>query len=243
MILKGPKGKEESHLKRKGYPTFFSPLQIDKSVLKCWSLGECHDQRLLKTKANFLLNLPSLSDSLIGAILLAFSLLALSTCLILIVKLLRSLLQGAVADLIKKTLNADVPCLPAAATGYLALLAGAALTFVVQSSSVFTSTLTPLVGVGLISLERVYPLTLGSNLGTTTTALLASLAAEDNAREAIQIALCHLFFNLTGILLFYPLPFMRWPLCMCKRLGQITAEYRWFAVAYLVKMCIEFLNA
>ena len=37
----------------------------------------------------------------------------------------------------------------------------------------FTSTLTPLAGAGLLSLERAYPLTLGSNLGTTTTSLLA----------------------------------------------------------------------
>ena len=46
------------------------------------------------------------------------------------------------------------------------------MTFLVQSSSVFTSALTPLVGLGVISVERVYPLTLGSNIGTTTTALL-----------------------------------------------------------------------
>ena len=79
--------------------------------------------------------------------------------------------------MIRKTINADVPYVPWL-TGYLAILMGAVLTFVVQSSSVFTSTLTPLVGVGLITVERVYPLTLGSNLGTTTTALLAAMAAD-----------------------------------------------------------------
>jgi len=47
---------------------------------------------------------------------------------------------------------------PGFLAGYLAMLAGAVLTVVVQSSSVFTSTLTPLVGVGVISIERVYPL-------------------------------------------------------------------------------------
>ena len=50
-------------------------------------------------------------------------------------------------------------------TGYLAMLVGAILTVLVQSSSVFTSTLTPLAGAGLVSLERAYPLTLGSNIG------------------------------------------------------------------------------
>ncbi len=144
---------------------------------------------------------------------------------------------GAVANLIRKTINADVPYVPWL-TGYLAIAAGAALTFVVQSSSVFTSTLTPLVGVGLITVDRVYPLTLGSNLGTTTTALLAAFAAEPGRqlRNSVQIALCHMFFNLSGILLFYPAPFMRWPLVLCKALGRTTARYRWFALLYLVLM-------
>jgi len=46
--------------------------------------------------------------------------------------------------------------------------------------------------------------------------------------------LCHLIFNVTGILLFYTIPFMRWPLPMCKALGNTTAEYRWFAIFYLI---------
>lgn len=45
------------------------------------------------------------------------------------------------------------------------LKVGAALTLVIQSSSVFTSTLTPLVGIGIVSIERVFPLILGSNIG------------------------------------------------------------------------------
>ena len=68
------------------------------------------------------------------------------------------------AVIIQKTLNSDLPRCPWL-TGYVAILAGAILTFMVQSSSVFTATLTPLVGIGVISVDRVYPLTLGSNLG------------------------------------------------------------------------------
>jgi sodium-dependent phosphate cotransporter len=141
---------------------------------------------------------------------------------------MRLTFSGTVAEMIKKTLNADIPYVPWL-TGYLAIAMGAVLTFIVQSSSVFTTTLTPLVGVGLISVERVYPLTLGSNLGTTTTAMIASLAAEgsDRLRNSLQIALCHFFFNFTGILLFYPIPFMRWPLVLCKILGRTTAQYRY----------------
>lgn len=42
----------------------------------------------------------------------------------------------------------------------------------------------PSPGIGVISLERAYPLTLGSNLGTTATALLAALASPGNKLAA-----------------------------------------------------------
>ncbi|GLD46652.1 sodium-dependent phosphate transport protein 2A-like protein, partial [Lates japonicus] len=119
--------------------------------------------------------------------------------------------------------------------GYLALLVGAGMTFLVQSSSVFTSAITPLIGIGVISIERAYPLTLGSNLGTTTTATLAALASPgDKLAAATQVALCHFFFNLLGILLWYPIPVTRLPIRMACALGNCTARYRWFAVLYLL---------
>ncbi|XP_030314811.1 sodium-dependent phosphate transport protein 2A isoform X2 [Calypte anna] len=120
-------------------------------------------------------------------------------------------------------------------TGYFAMVVGAGMTFVVQSSSVFTSAITPLIGLGVISIERAYPLTLGSNIGTTTTAILAALASPgDKLASSFQIALCHFFFNISGILLWYPLPFTRLPIRMAKALGERTAKYRWFAVLYLI---------
>lgn len=74
------------------------------------------------------------------------------------------------------------------------------MTILVQSSSIFTSTLTPLVGLGIITVERVYPFTLGSNIGTTVTGILAALTAtsQKELRNSIQIALCHTFFNIIG---------------------------------------------
>jgi len=117
------------------------------------------------------------------------------------------------------------------------MLAGAVLTALVQSSSVFTSTLTPLVGVGVLTLERVYPLSLGSNVGTTSTGVLAALASPAyRFQAALQVALCHLLFNVTGIALFYSLPAARLPVRLAKGLGATTARYRWFAVVYLVGM-------
>uniref|UniRef100_A0A4W6E5Z4 Sodium-dependent phosphate transport protein 2A n=1 Tax=Lates calcarifer TaxID=8187 RepID=A0A4W6E5Z4_LATCA len=176
-----------------------------------------------------------LSDLAIGLILLACSLLVLCSCLILLVKLLNSLLKGQVASAINKVINTDFPYPFTWLAGYLALLVGAGMTFLVQSSSVFTSAITPLIGIGVISIERAYPLTLGSNLGTTTTATLAALASPgDKLAAATQVALCHFFFNLLGILLWYPIPVTRLPIRMACALGNCTARYRWFAVLYLL---------
>uniref|UniRef100_A0A673Y3C8 Sodium-dependent phosphate transport protein 2B n=1 Tax=Salmo trutta TaxID=8032 RepID=A0A673Y3C8_SALTR len=177
-------------------------------------------------------NLPDLA---VGIILLALSLLILCTCLILIVKLLNSMLKGQVAVVIKKVLNTDFPFPFGWVTGYIAIMVGAGMTFIVQSSSVFTSAITPLVGIGVISLERAYPLTLGSNIGTTTTAILAAMAAPgETLANSLQIALCHFFFNIAGILLWYPIPFTRIPIRLARALGNHTAKYRWFAALYLL---------
>lgn len=87
------------------------------------------------------------------------------------VKLLHSLLGGHIAKAARKTINADFPRPFHWLTGYAAVVVGAGMTILVQSSSVFTSALTPLVGIGCLKLERMYPLTLGSNIGTTFTGL------------------------------------------------------------------------
>ena len=119
----------------------------------------------------FLFNYVMLNDTLVGLLLLVLSFAVLCGCLICIVKLLNSVLKGLAAKVIKRTLNSDLPGCCSYFTGYLAVLVGAGMTFLVQSTSVFTSAMTPLVGIGVIELKRMYPLTLGSNIGTTTTGL------------------------------------------------------------------------
>ncbi|XP_073414380.1 sodium-dependent phosphate transport protein 2C [Dendrobates tinctorius] len=177
----------------------------------------------------------NLSDIAVGFILLAASLLVLCTCLILIVKLLNSVLKGQIAHVIKKIINADFPFPFSWLTGYLAIIVGAVMTFVVQSSSVFTAAIVPLMGVGVISMKRAYPLFLGSNIGTTTTAVLAALASPaESLSESVQVAFVHLFFNLTGILLWFVIPYLRIPIHVAKKFGDITAKYRWFAILYLL---------
>lgn len=178
-----------------------------------------------------------LNDSMMGVLMLFISLFLLCTCLVLIVKLLHSVLRGRIAVVIRKIVNADPPFPFNYLVGYAAIMVGCGMTILVQSSSIFTSALTPLAGIGVITTERMYPLTLGSNIGTTTTGILAAFAADPKQLQySLQIAFCHLFFNLSGILLFYPVPFMRFPLPLAKHLGNITAKYRWFAIFYLLLM-------
>ena len=175
------------------------------------------------------------NDTTVGIVLLIVALSILCVCLICIVKILHSLLRGQMAVLMRKFVNANFPGCCSYFTGYLAILVGAGMTMLLQSSSIFTSSLTPLVGMGVVSLERMYPLTLGSNIGTTATGILAAFAQdEDRIKFALQIALCHLFFNISGILIFYPIPKFRPPINLAKYLGCQTAKYRWFAIAYLV---------
>lgn len=152
-----------------------------------------------------------------------------------IVKTLHSLLRGSIAKIVHKVVNYEFPGCAAYFTGYIAILAGALCTFLVQSSSIFTSAITPLVGIGIISLERMYPLTLGANIGTTATGLLAALAITgEKFKDSLQIAICHLMFNITGILIWYPIPWIRFPIPMARMLGNTTAKYRWFATFYLI---------
>merc|ERR1711988_1541992 len=116
---------------------------------------------------------------------------------------------------------------------YLSILFGMVLTICVQSSSITTSALTPLVALQIISVEDMFPLTLGANIGTTCTAFLASIVTEK--KNAIQIALCHLFFNIIGILIWFPVPFMRkLPLKIARMLGERTALYKWFGMYYIL---------
>jgi len=117
--------------------------------------------------------------------------------------------------------------------GFVSILFGMVATICVQSSSIITSALTPIVAMGIISVEDMLPLVLGSNIGTTCTAFLASIVTEK--KSAIQISLCHLFFNIIGILVFYPLPFMRQiPIKMAFKLGDHVIKFRWFGPFYIV---------
>mmetsp|Transcript_5129 Transcript_5129/g.11650 ORF Transcript_5129/g.11650 Transcript_5129/m.11650 type:complete len:615 (+) Transcript_5129:78-1922(+) len=159
-----------------------------------------------------------------GGICLFLSLVLLLICLMGLVNVLQRGLMGMSTRVIYKATK--VP-------GVFAILIGAAITVLVQSSSITTSVLTPLVGLGVIQLEQMFPLTLGANIGTTITGLLAALVSGNV--EALQVALAHLFFNLTGILIWYPIPFMRnVPLSGARALGRWTRRSRSVPPIYII---------
>jgi sodium-dependent phosphate cotransporter len=114
-----------------------------------------------------------------------------------------------------------------------ALVFGIIITVLVQSSSITTSLVIPLAGAGILSLTQIFPFTLGANVGTTITAILASLAVGEIS--AVTVAFAHLLFNLIGIALIWPIPAVRRiPVRMATWLAGIAGDNRWFAVVYIL---------
>ena len=97
---------------------------------------------------------------------------------------------------------------------------GMVTTASVQSSSASTSLIVPLAGTGVLSLRQVFPYTLGANVGTTITAILASFTTGNPA--AVTVALAHLSFNLFAIAIYYPLKAI--PLWLATSWGRLAAR-------------------
>jgi len=117
-------------------------------------------------------------------------------------------------------------------TAMRAMIFGMLLTISVQSSSITTSTIVPLAGAGVLSLRQIYPFTLGANIGTTVTALLASLTLNVTAMVA---AFAHLFFNIFGIIVVYLNPFLRdVPIKLSEKFSDLAIKNKFIPVTYLV---------
>lgn len=115
--------------------------------------------------------------------------------------------------------------------GYIGLLIGAVVTAIVQSSSITTSLLIPMFGAGVLTIEAGFPITLGANIGTTITALVASLVT---GPAGLAIALVHLLFNVTGTLIFFPIPSVRRiPVRLAEMLAGLTVRNRAWAFVYI----------
>lgn len=146
--------------------------------------------------------------------------------LMLLVRVMRSMLQSRVEIGLVNVLGKS---------GVLAMVVGIVVTIMVQSSSITTSLLVPMAGAGIITLEHIFPITIGANIGTTVTALLASMAVTGpNAAAGVTIALIHLLFNLTAAAIIYPLPAIRRiPLAASRYLAEIAVKSKTAAFAYV----------
>jgi len=164
-------------------------------------------------------------DTVAGIVLLAVGLAAIFVALAFITRTMRALL----IDRIERSINAILE----RGAGVPAMALGVVMTVAVQSSSITTSVLVPLIAAGLLTLRNAYPVTLGANLGTTVTALLASLATD--RPEGLAIALTHTLFNLSGILLFYPVPWLRHlPVRMAERLAGLAEVRKSLVLVYVI---------
>ena len=115
------------------------------------------------------------------------------------------------------------------------ITSGALVTIMVQSSSTTTSLMIPLAGGGVFSTRQLYPFTLGANIGTTITALLAATAISGaGAQLALTIALVHVLFNVFAVALIYGLPFLRdLPVRAAEGLARIGSENKLLALGYV----------
>jgi len=121
--------------------------------------------------------------------------------------------------------------------GLGALLVGILMTVAVQSSSITTSILVPLVAAGVLTLQNAFPVTLGANIGTTVTALLASIAADNP--DALVIALAHVTFNVLGILIIYPWPrIRRIPLALAEMTANAAVKRKSIVAGYVIGLFI-----
>jgi solute carrier family 34 (sodium-dependent phosphate cotransporter) len=149
-----------------------------------------------------------------AVVFLALALTLIFVALALITRHMRQLVAGGVERAINRLIGRG--------GGAIGILVGIGVTVAVQSSSITTSILVPLVASGVLALHSAYPITLGANIGTTVTALIASLAV---ARpEGLSIALVHLLFNCFGVAILYPVPTIRViPIRLAQKLANLAA--------------------
>ena len=192
-----------------GGGTFNSPI---KGVVK-WGA----------TQIEQVLELLTSNPRALGALSLIIGLLVIFFSLLYVTRNMKVL----IAARIEASLNAAL-----AKSGLVGMGVGLLITVLVQSSSITTSILIPLVASGLLLVNNAYPITLGANLGTTITALLAAFAA--GTVDGLAIAFVHLGFNALGILILYPIPAIRRiPVKLATGLAGIAMHQKWIAVAYV----------
>lgn len=142
-------------------------------------------------------------------------------------KILKKLMVGKAKDLMHKAIGHGPMS---------SITSGTLITFLVQSSSTSTSLVIPLVGSGVFRVKEIYPFTLGANIGTCITALLAATTLSGaHAISGLQIALVHLLFNVIGVVFIFGIPFLRQiPYNAARRFAQIASRHKSLVIAYVL---------
>ncbi|MFA9445487.1 Na/Pi symporter [Egicoccus sp. AB-alg6-2] len=162
---------------------------------------------------------------LAGIIFLALGLGLIFLALGLITRNMRELVAGRIEQAMNRLVGRG--------GGAMGIVVGIAVTVSVQSSTITTSILVPLVAAGILTLPNAYPITLGANVGTTITALLASLAVL--RPEGLTIALVHTLFNLSALVLLYPVRKVRMlPVRMAEGLADLAVKRRSVVFGYVL---------
>lgn len=82
---------------------------------------------------------------------------------------------------------------------FLGVLAGAAITAIIQSSSASIGILQAVSATGILRFSAAFPIIMGQNIGTCSTSIISSIGASKNAKRT---AMVHFYFNLIGTLIF-----------------------------------------
>jgi len=161
-----------------------------------------------------------------GILLILIGIILIFIAIYYIGKLFKGLMVGKAKTMLKTAIG----------QGSLAgIFSGTLVTVLVQSSSTTTSLVVPLAGNGVLTLQEIYPFTLGSNIGTCITALLAATAVPDNQAAALEIASIHLLYNLIGTIIIYSIPFLRnIPIVGAETLATVASERKYLAFIYIL---------
>ncbi len=109
---------------------------------------------------------------------------------------------------------------------------GTLLTACIQSSSVTTSLIVPLVATSRVKLKNAFPFIMGANIGTTITAMLAAMFKSE---AAISIAMAHFIFNMIGVIIFLPFPpIKRIPVLIAEWLGGLVMDHKFVSIIYII---------
>jgi solute carrier family 34 (sodium-dependent phosphate cotransporter) len=162
-----------------------------------------------------------LGDVAFGGIIMALlALVLMFGALTILVKTIRSMVLDQLEMVIQRYLFRNA---------FLGLALGFLITAVVQSSSITTSLIIPLAGAGLITVRQIFPYTLGANLGTTMTAMLAAMATQNPV--AVTVAFAHLCFNIFGMAILYPLKFI--PIGLAQWVAELATRSRRNMITYI----------